>query len=346
MDSFYASVEQRDRPELKGRPIIIGGGRRGVVATASYEARKYGVKSGMSAWYARKLCPQGIFIPPNFEKYRAASDQMHNVFRLHTDIIQPLSLDEAYLDVTEDKQGIGDPEAIARDIKEKVLQATQLTISIGVGPNRLVAKVASDMNKPDGLTIVKPPEVVDFLRKLPIRKIPGIGPVTELKCWGVNIRLCEDFWDKDDELLYMWLGSSGVHFKQITQGIDDSPVVSERTRKSCGIEDTLLKDTKSVKQAALVLEALAKDLETRLTSRNISGKTVTLKVKYGDFQRITRQKTLGSPVSDWKSLYDCAVDLLAETEIGTRAVRLLGIAVSSLCEGAEDIPPRQPGLYD
>ena len=347
LDSFFASVEQRDRPELQGKPVIICGlaGGRGVVATASYAARAYGIRSGMAGYKARRLCPKGYFIAPDFEKYREASDKVYDIFYQYTNVVEPAGIDEAYLDVTYNKKGIPSADWLAQDIRYKVFKATGLTISAGVAPNKLVAKIASDFNKPNGQTVVPPDQVFDFLKDLPVRKIPGIGPVTESICWGCNIRKISDFLKYDDYTLEEWFGSSGPSYRLRAQGIDNRPLVLNRIRKSCGIEDTLPHDISSREEAYPVLEDLAKKLEERLLSKNICGRTITLKVKYGNYQLITRRQTLLGPINDWRTLLQTAKELLDQSELGPRKVRLLGIALSQLQDGLTDPPPLQPKLF-
>tara|TARA_Y100001935_G_C17286850_1_gene500873 strand:+ start:28 stop:1098 length:1071 start_codon:yes stop_codon:yes gene_type:complete len=348
IDAFFASIEQRDRPHLRGRPVIICGfnGGRGVVSTASYEARQFGVNSAMPGFRARQLCPQGYFIAPDFDKYREASDKIYDIFYRYTDIVEPAGIDEAYLDVTYNKKGIRSAEWIAQDIRYDVFHETGLTISAGVAPNKLVAKIASDFKKPNGLTVVAPDQVFDFLKDLPVRKIPGIGPVTESICWSCNIRKISDFLKFDDYTLTQWFGSSGPIYRLKAQGIDNRPLVLERERKSCGIEDTLPFDIETKEEALETLKDLAQRLEKRLVVNNTCGRTLTLKVKYSDFQLITRRKTFKKPISDWKSMLKIADELLLQTELGARKVRLLGISLSQLQKGSVDPPPEQPLLFE
>jgi DNA polymerase-4 len=348
LDSFFASVEQRDRPSLRGKPVIICGfnGGRGVVSTASYEARKYGIHSGMPGYKARKLCPRGYFIAPDFEKYRRASDQVYDIFYKYTNIVEPGGMDEAYLDVTYNKKGIPSAKWVAEDIRYDVYKATGLTISAGVAPNKLVAKIASDFQKPNGLTVVPPEKVREFLYDLPVRKIPGIGPVTESICWSFNIKKVSDFLRYSDDVLEEFFGRSGPDYRLCALGIDNRPLVLNRIRKSCGIEDTLMNDISTKEEAYPILEDLAKKLERRLLINNTCGRTVTLKVKYSNFQLITRRKTLITPINDWRTLLSTAKLLLDQSELGERKVRLLGIAVSQLQDGLVDPPPIQPKLFD
>lgn len=349
LDSFFASVEQRDRPALRGKPVIICGfnnGGRGVVATASYEARQYGIKSGMPGFMAKKACPFGYFIAPDFEKYRKASDAVYEIFHHYTDQIEAAGMDEAYLDVSYNKYGICSATWIAQDIRYEVYEKTGLTVSAGVGQNKLIAKIASDHQKPNGLTVVPPGTEYDFLKDLPVRKIPGIGPVTESKCWSCNIKTIGDFLKYDDETLNLWFGKSGPVFREYAHGIDDRELVLHSIPKSCGIEDTLSYNIKENYEVIRYLEDLAKRLEKRLINENISGRTVTLKVKYDDFQLITRRHTLPIFINDWESILDVAKQLIPCTEVGKRAVRLLGLSVSHLQHGLADPPPFQPLLFE
>jgi len=316
------------------------------VATASYEARPYGIKSGLPGFIARRLCPHGHFIAPDFEKYHKASDQIYDIFYRYTNIVEPAGLDEAYLDVTYNKFGIASANWIAQDIRYDVFKETGLTISAGVAPNKLVAKIASDFDKPNGLTVVPPEKVFSFLKDLPIRKIPGIGPVTEGLCWNYNIRKVSDFLKYDNYTLEQWFGSSGPSYRLRAQGIDNRPLILNRIRKSCGIEDTLPQDIFSREEAFPVLEELAKKLEQKLLNKNICGRTVTLKVKYSNYQLITRRQTILTPINDWRTLLQTAKELLDQSELGSRGVRLLGIAVSQLQDGLTDPPPIQPKLFD
>jgi len=347
LDSFFASVEQRDRPSLRGKPVIICGfnGGRGVVSTASYEARVFGIHSGQPGYKARRACPGGYFIAPDFEKYRVASDQVYDIFYKYTNMVEPGGMDEAYLDVTRNKKGIPSAKWIAEDIRYDVYKATGLTISAGVAPNKLVAKIASDFEKPNGLTVVPPDRVRSFLYDLPIRKIPGIGPVTESICWSFNIKKVGDFLKYDDYVLTQFFGRGGPAYHDCALGIDNRPLVLNRIRKSCGIEDTFMQDISTKEEAHPILEDLAKKLEKRLLINNTCGRTVTLKVKYSDFQLITRRKTLITPINDWRTLLSTSKQLLEMSELGERKVRLLGIAVSQLQDGLTDPPPVQPKLF-
>ena len=332
MDAFYAAVEQRDRPELRGQPVIVGGSpaSRGVVCTASYEARKFGVHSAMPCSRAYRLCPQGIFLRPRFDVYKAVSDIVRDIFHAHTDLVEPVSLDEAYLDVTTNKLDLRSATQIAELIRRQIFQATELTASAGVGPNKFIAKVASDMNKPDGLMVVPPEQVHRFLARLPVKKIPGIGKVTGQRCKDLGIRICSDFLGFDERELVRLFGQSGRHFLRLAHGLDPRPVVADSERKSVSIEDTFPEDLTTLEQARRALEQLAQGLEARLKKHGLRGRTVVLKVKYGDFHQITRQRSLGIAVWNQSSLLSIADDLIPETELGRRPVRLLGLGVAHL----------------
>lgn len=347
IDAFFASVEQRDNLSLRGKPVIVCGlNGRGVVSTASYEARKYGVKSGQPVFKARKLCPRGYFISPNFDKYHAVSDVFYEILYEYTDVVEPAGSDEAYVDVTYNKKGIPSAAWVAEDIRYQMFKETGLTISAGVASNKLVAKIASDFKKPNGITVVTPDKVKNFLADLPVRKIPGIGPVTESLCWNCNIKLIKDFLNYDSSTLEEWFGGSGPIFRLCAQGIDDRPLILTRTRKSCSIEDTLPNDIIKLEDALTVIKDLSQNLEKRLLKNNICGRTITLKLKYANFQLITRRKTLSFPINDWKTIYLAGKELLAFTDYGKRAARLFGLGVSGLQDGQPDPPPLQPLLFE
>ena len=340
MDAFYASVEQRDRPELRGRPVIVGGapGSRGVVCAASYEARPFGVHSALAAAIAYRRCPQAVFLPPDLRKYREVSRQVHEIFARHTDLIEPLSLDEAYLDVTDDKLGIGSATRVAEVILEAIRRETRLSASAGVAPNKFLAKVASDLEKPGGLVVVPPARVAEFVAELPIHKIPGVGRVTAERLAALGLHTCADVRRTDEAQLSAWFGRWGPRLAQLARGEDARPVSSARVRRSCSVEETFARDLRGRAAARASLERLAQRLAARLERAEARGRTVTLKVKYADFQQVTRSRTLASPVADAASLEVEAARLLAQTEVDRRPVRLLGIGVSHLDDGAA---PRQ-----
>jgi DNA polymerase-4 len=332
MDAFYAAVEQRDRPELRGRPVIVGGPpqSRGVVCTASYEARRFGVHSAMPSVQAYRLCPEGVFLPPDITRYAAVSKEIRAVFREVTDLIEPLSLDEAYLDVTTHHLGLSSATEVASEIRRRIKDRTALTASAGVAPNKFLAKVASDLHKPDGLTVIRPRDVPAFLKDLPVRKVPGIGPVTERHCEAHGIRVCGDFLRFTEDELIALFGKGGRWFFGMARGMDDRPVVADAIRKSASVEDTFPRDLTTLEEAAAELARLAANLEGRLLRTDTKGRTVTLKVRYGDFSIVTRSRTLELPVQTRHDLLAEVTTLLDHTDVGRRAVRLLWIGVSSL----------------
>jgi DNA polymerase-4 len=331
MDAFFAAIEQRDRPELRGRPVVVGGDPqgRGVVSTASYEARKFGIHSAMPAAQAKRLCPEAVFLRPDFEKYEAASHLIRGILRKYTDRIEPVSLDEAYLDVTVNTLRIEDPVELARLIKQNIKAATHLTASAGVAPNKFLAKIASDMKKPDGLFVVHPGEVEEFLAPLPVRKIPGVGPVTEAKLKGLGILTCGDLLGKSRGFLAEKFGKFGLDLYEMARGIDESPVVTGWRSKQVGCEETFERDLVDLAVMEREIERLADQAAERLRAEGFRGMTVTLKVKYADFTVITRAKTLQRPIEEAKAIAEEAITLLRnKTEAGKRKVRLLGVSVS------------------
>lgn len=344
MDAFYAQVEQRDRPELRGRPVVVGGmpNSRGVVATASYEARPFGVHSAMPAAQAARLCPDAVFLRPDFAKYKQVSRQLRAVFERYTDLIEPVSLDEAYLDVTEDALGIGSATLVAQRIVGEIWDVTGLSASVGAGPNKFVAKVASDLEKPRGFVIVPPERVAAFVRDLPVGKIPGVGPVGRRRLEARGIATCSDLLSQDERQLVGWFGSWGTRLSELARGVDRRPVVASRTRRSCSVEETFPRDLSGVPAARAVLERLAGELEGRLRKAGVTGRTVTLKVRYADFSTVTRRRTLTRAVRAGDDLAAEAVALLDQTEVAERPIRLLGVGVSSLEDPAG---PRQLELF-
>jgi DNA polymerase-4 len=337
MDAFYAAVEQRDNPQLRGRPVIVGGdpGSRGVVATCSYEARTFGIHSAMSAARAYLLCPQAIFVRPRFDAYRAVSLQIRELFHEYTDLVEPLSLDEAFLDVTENKPGIEYGTQVAREILQQIHKRTGLTASAGVSYNKFLAKVASDVNKPAGLTVVTPEQAQEFIVELPIRRFHGVGRVTEKRMLARGIATGADLRHCSMEDLQRWFGKSGHYFYNIARGIDNRTVVPNRLRKSIGKETTLNEDCADKGEMMIILAKLAEQVAALLQARGASGLTLTLKVKYDDFQNMTRSHTQGEPIDQAEVMLTLAEQMLAKTEAGARAVRLLGLTVSNL---TTDIP--------
>ncbi|MEI8345010.1 MAG: DNA polymerase IV [Candidatus Omnitrophota bacterium] len=335
MDAFFAAIEVRDNPSLKGKPVIVGGDPygRGVVSTASYEARKFGVHSAMSSAAARRLCPQGIFLRPSFHKYEEASERIQSILRQHTDLVEPLSLDEAYLDVTEHRLGVEDPVLVAKLIKQNIFAVTHLTASAGVAPNKFLAKVASDMNKPNGLTVVTPHQVADFVLDLPVRKIPGVGPVTERELAAEKIFFCRDLQRAGRDFLASRFGKFGWALYERGLGRDDSSVIAEWTPKQLSSEETFAKDTKDVEFLKGQLAQDAQRVWMDLKTRDLEGKTVVLKLKYFDFELITRSQTLEDFPESWQEIHQTACRLLEhKTNAGRRPVRLIGLGISGLSE--------------
>ncbi len=330
MDAFYASVEQLDNPELRGKPIAVGGGgTRGVVSAASYEARKFGVRSALSGQLARKYCPELIFVRPRFDRYKEISHKIRRIFLDYTDLVEPLSLDEAYLDVTHNKKGNLSATLIAQEIRQRIFEELGLTASAGISVNKFVAKVASDFNKPNGQKTVNPDEVPAFLEALPIRKFYGVGKVTTEKMYQLGIFTGADLKQKPVEFLEKHFGKSGAYYYHIVRGIHHSEVKPERTAKSVATEHTFGENLTSEVFMLEKLEMIAAELEARLKRYNIAGKTVTLKIKYSDFSLQTRSKTLPYFISDKSLLFDAAKELLYQERM-KESVRLLGISLNNL----------------
>ena len=330
MDAFYASVEQLDNPELRGKPIAVGGGEnRGVVAAASYEARKYGVKSALSGVLAKKYCPELIFVRPRFDRYKEISAQIRAIFLEYTDLVEPLSLDEAYLDVTQNKKGNPSATMIAAEIRAKIFEKVGLTASAGISINKFVAKIASDINKPNGQKTVNPNEVLQFLEELPIRKFYGVGKVTTEKMYQLGIFTGADLKNKSLDFLEKHFGKSGTYYYSIVRGIHNSEVKPERIAKSVATEHTFDENLTSEIFMQQKLETIAGELERRLQRYNVAGKTITLKIKYSDFTLQTRSKTLPYFISDRTLMYEAAKELLYQERMKD-SVRLLGISLSNL----------------
>jgi DNA polymerase-4 len=332
MDAFYASVEQRDRPDLKGKPVIVGGDpkSRGVVAACSYEARKFGVHSAMASATAYRICPDAVFMRARFDVYRAVSAQIREIFHEYTDLVEPLSLDEAFLDVTQNYKEMPSATLIAREIKRKIYERTgKLTASAGVSFNKFLAKVASDMNKPDGITVITPEMADEFIDRLPIREFFGVGKVTEEKMLKFGIKTGADLKKFKKEHLVQLFGKSGIYFYDIAHGLDNRPVEPNRIRKSIGQETTFVEDIDDTDRMIEILESIAGDLEDSLLKRAAKGRTVTLKVKYFDFQSVTRSATIDEPADSAAVILRYIRPLLSKTEAGRKKVRLLGISVSN-----------------
>ncbi len=330
MDAFYASVEQLDNPELRGKPIAVGGAsKRGVVSAASYEARKFGVRSAMSSIIAIQNCPDLIFVKSNFKRYHEVSDQIRKIFYEFTDKVEPLSLDEAYLDVTENKKGNPSASLIAKEIRKKIKEVTGLNASAGISINKFIAKVASDINKPNGQKTVPPNEVIDFLEKLDIKKFFGVGKVTVQKMYRHGIFTGKDLKEKSKEYLDEHFGKSGRFYYQVVRGNHFSEVKPSRTRKSLAAERTFSENISSEIFMIKKLEDIAKEVEKRLKKSKVAGKTVTLKIKYSDFTLQTRSKTLPYYISDKNVMVETVKELLYQSTM-KNSVRLLGISLSNL----------------
>ena len=330
MDAFYASVEQMDNPELKGKPLAVGGGgKRGVISAASYEARQFGVKSAMSGNLAIKLCPELIFVRPNFERYTEISKRIRKIFFDYTDLVEPLSLDEAYLDVTQNKKGNPSASLIAKEIRQRIFEDVGLTASAGISVNKFVAKIASDYNKPNGQKTVNPEEVIEFIEDLDIRKFYGIGKVTAEKMYQKGIFTGKDLKRKTLEYLDEHFGKSGRYYYYIVRGIHNSEVKPHRIRKSLAAERTFYDNLTSEVFMLEKLEHIAEEVAKRLNKSKVAGKTITLKIKYSDFTLQTRSKTLPYYVSDKDIILDTAKNLLYQDTL-KESVRLLGISISNL----------------
>jgi DNA polymerase-4 len=332
MDAFYASVEQRDFPEYRGKPLVVGGSPdgRGVVAAASYEARRFGVHSAMPASRARRLCPQALFVKPRFDIYRKISKQIRTIFFEFTDLVEPLSLDEAYLDVTKNHFQLPSATLLAGKIRKRIKAETYLTASAGVSYNKFLAKVASDLDKPDGLAVITPDEAAEFLEKLAIRDFHGIGAATEAKMKSLGIETGKDLkkWPEID--LIEKFGKTGRHYYRIVRGIDRREVKSHRQRKSYGKEQTFPEDIDDRLWIENFLDEMATKIASGMQKKRLSGKTVTLKVRYDDFETITRSTSYSYHINDARGIAESARILLEQTEAGRRKVRLLGITLSNL----------------
>jgi DNA polymerase-4 len=337
MDAFYASIEQRDNPELRGRPVAVGGAReRGVVAAASYEARKFGVRSAMPSVTARRKCPELIFVKPRFDVYREVSQQIRAIFKTYTDLVEPLSLDEAYLDVSEAVDLTA--TAIAEQIRARIKAETGVTASAGVSYNKFLAKLASDQNKPDGLFVIKPAMGPIFVETLPIERFHGVGPATAAKMNRLGIRTGLDLRNQTLAFLQQHFGKSGGYFHDIARGLDERPVRAHRIRKSVGAENTFFTDVNNYEDAREKLRPIIDKLARYCGQANAAGRTVTLKVKFADFQIITRSRTVPAPVSTVAELEQISFALLGGVFPIAKNIRLLGVSLSSLdgqSEGAD-----------
>ena len=336
MDAFFAAVEQRDFPELQGKAIAVGGSPsgRGVVATASYEARKFGVKSAMSSKTAIQLCPHLIFNQPRFDVYKEVSDKIRLIFKRYTDLIEPLSLDEAYLDVTDDKLQIGSALEIAKQIKKAISDELNLTASAGVSVNKFVAKIASDYQKPDGLTFIGPSKIIRFLEKLPITKFYGVGKVTAKKMHQMGIHHGIDLKRFSEHEMIQHFGKSGKFFYHIVRGRDDRAVQNNRVSKSIGVEDTFAVDLITLEDMRTEIVVLCEKLAKRLEKSNKQGRTIILKVKFADFTLITRSKTLSYYIKSFTELSNNAFEILNKIDMQEKKVRLIGVTITNFLENA------------
>src|ERR1700761_5283188 len=340
MDAFYASVEQRDDPEYRGKALVVGGspeGRGGVVATASYEARKFGVRSAMPSKKAVQLCPEVIFVRPRFAVYKEVSQKIREIFRRYTDLIEPLSLDEAYLDVTNDKQGIGSAIDIAKLIKQQIKDELQLTASAGISVNKFIAKIASDINKPDGLTFIGPSSIESFMEKLPVEKFFGVGKVTATKMKNMGLHTGADLKKLSEGEMLKHFGKPGGFYYTIARGIDNREVQPNRETKSIGAEDTFAYDLTDIDDMFTELDKITQTVCNRLQRYELKGRTITLKIKYSDFKQITRNHSINEPVSDVQTITEIAKKLLMATQPEGKRIRLLGVTLSNFGE----VPPKQ-----
>jgi DNA polymerase-4 len=343
MDAFYASVEQRDNPELKGKPVAVGGGHRGVVAAASYEARRFGIRSAMPSVTAKRRCPDLVFVKPRFDAYKEVSNQIRAIFADYTDLIEPLSLDEAYLDVTEDRKGLGSARAIAEDIRRRIASETGVTASAGVSYCKFIAKLASDQNKPDGLCVIPPEKGPAFVAVLPVSRFHGVGPVTAAKMQRLGIHTGADLAALSREELEAHFGSSGEWYWKIARGIDERPVRADRPYKSVSAERTFDVDLTDGQALAAELERVAGYAWARVERAAVSGRTVTLKVKFADFTIITRSKSLPAPVGGQGEFAAIGQSLLAALIPVPKGIRLLGLGLHNLIE-VNNQEPVQLGL--
>jgi len=339
MDAFYASVEQRDNPDLRGKPVVVAWkGSRSVVCAASYEARKFGVRSAMPAVRAQRLCPEAIFVPPDFIRYRAVSHDVREIFKRHTDLIEPLSLDEAYLDVTENKTGLATATLVARTIREEIRQELNLTASAGVAPNKFLAKLASDWRKPDGLFVIQPGDVDGFLLPLPVGRLPGVGKVTEEKLQKLEIKTVGDLRVLDPSLLEQQFGRFGLRLHELARGTDANEVVPDRPTKSISAEDTFEKDV-PLAETEPMIRRLAEKVWAASRKESRIARTVVLKLKTSEFKVLTRSHTPVSPPCSCEELTDIALKLREKVVLGAKQrFRLIGVGLSNFEETGNQGP--------
>jgi DNA polymerase-4 len=338
MDAFYASVEQRDYPEYRGKPLAVGYPEaRGVVAAASYEARRYGVRSAMPSKTALRKCPNIIFVPPRFDVYKGVSCQIMDIFLEYTPLVEPLSLDEAFLDVTENLKGIPSATLIAREIKQRIREETALTASAGVSYNKFLAKVASDYRKPDGLYVIRPEDAERFVESLEVERFFGVGKVTAGKMHHLGIHTGADLKRLDEERLVRYFGKAGHAYYENAHGIDNREVNSNRIRKSVGAENTFDTDIETSARLTSELHRIALRVWDRIEEDKFYGRTVTLKIKYMDFEIITRRKTLASPIADFDVFWNTSKEMLTHIETSEKKIRLMGLTISHNDDG--QLPP-------
>jgi len=345
MDAFYASVEQRDDPQLRGKPVVVAWrGKRSVVCAASYEARRFGVRSAMPAVRAERLCPNAVFLPPDFPRYRNVSRQAHEIFRRHTDLIEPLSLDEAYLDVSENKMCLSTATQVARTIREEIRAELRLTASAGVAPNKFLAKIASDWRKPDGLFVIQPGDADSFLSPLPVGRLPGVGKVTEEKLKSFGVMTVADLRRMDLSALDRAFGRYGVRLHELARGIDKSEVIPDRPTKSVSAEDTFEEDVPLAEIEPMIRRLAEKTWSASRKELRIA-RTVVLKLKTSEFKVLTRSHTPGAPPSSCEELTSVALSLRERVGLGSKQkFRLVGVGLSNFLE-PEDVSA-QPGLFE
>ena len=342
MDAFYASVEQRDNPNLKGKPVAVGGSAdRGVVAAASYEARKFGVRSAMPSKIAARKCPNLIFVKARFDAYKQVSDQIRSIFYTYTDLVEPLSLDEAYLDVTSNKKGLPSATLIAKEIKQRIKETTHLTASAGISINKFLAKTASDVNKPDGIFLIPPEQAVAYVERLPIERFFGIGKVTAEKMHKMGILHGSDLKQWSEIELVSRFGKSGRYYYRIARAEDDRPVNPDRIRKSLGAENTFSKNIMTLEEVLEKLEFIKATMLRRMSGSNTKGKTFTVKAKYEDFQIITRSKTVDYWIENENQVKKLITEVVKEIPL-TKGIRLLGLSISNLNHEVEEQEEKKP----
>lgn len=342
MDAFYASVEQRDDPSLKGKPVAVGYlGPRGVVAAASYEARVFGVRSAMPSVRAKRMCDDLIFVPPRFDAYREVSRQIHDIFKKYTDIIEPLSLDEAYLDVTHNHMGIQSATTIAKEIRRLIREQTSLTASAGVSYNKFLAKLASDRNKPDGLCVIRPEQGPEFVAALPVRHFHGVGPVTSRKMESLGIVTGQDLRDKPIEFLQRHFGKSARYYYWAARARDDRPVEAHQERRSISVEDTFVDDLFETADLLEAVDRLARILWLRMQNAQVQGRTLTIKIKFADFKQITRSQSRSTLIQSPEMLCSMSRDLLRAQLPLRMGARLLGVGVHNFKEAEPEAHPVQ-----